>query len=208
MEKRDCSRCGKEYPIGWFVESGRCRMCEETIQGNRPRTRSFNPDELIKVAKPSKRMSCNKCGGEFREKDLRKGVCFVCLRKPWAELPSRLRSKPEPLPKYRPDMYWQEYEKYCRDVLIACGWDAHIPTNGSDFGADVIAKKESTKVVIQCKKYGGGRKVGVDAVHGAKAYYKADSAIVVTNSAYTKQAIHKANRIGIRLLNHDHLKRL
>lgn len=59
---------------------------------------------------------------------------------------------------------------------------------------------------MQCKRYKG--KVGISAVQevlGAKGYYKADKAMVITNSYFTPNAIKLANANDVELWDRNDL---
>lgn len=83
-----------------------------------------------------------------------------------------------------------EYEEYVSERLAASGFSniQSTPTSG-DYGADIICEKDGLKYCVQCKKYSNS--VGVAAVQeicAAKAHYKCDYAVVITNNAFTAQA--------------------
>ncbi len=108
---------------------------------------------------------------------------------------------------YRDDMTGYEYETYCADLFNYCGWKAETTPKSGDFGADVIATKGNIKIVVQCKKWKGS--VGFDAVKEvftAKTINKADYAIVITNSRFSKAAKKAANDTGVILVRHPDLK--
>ena len=102
-----------------------------------------------------------------------------------------------------------EYEQFCARLLADIGWDARTTVSTGDQGADVIATKDGTTVVIQCKKYSTpvGNKA-VQEVHAAMSYYNADKAIVVSNASYTTSAKQVAGKIGVLLLHHNDLPNL
>ena len=69
-----------------------------------------------------------------------------------------------------------------------------------DYGADLVLRKWGKKIVVQAKRY--ERNVGIAAVQevvGSIAYYKADRAMVVTNSNFTKSARDLAKRNEVEL---------
>lgn len=99
-----------------------------------------------------------------------------------------------------------EFERKCAQVLHDHAWDAS-PTPGSgDQGADVIAKKNGSVLVLQCKLYSQpvGNKAVQEAI-AAKAFYRADIAAVVTNSSFTKSALDLAKVAGVQLLTYQEL---
>ena len=83
-----------------------------------------------------------------------------------------------------------EYEEYVAERLAASGFSnlQSTPTSG-DYGADIICEKDGLKYCVQCKKYSNS--VGIAAVQevcAAKAHYKCDYAVVITNNLFTAQA--------------------
>lgn len=81
-----------------------------------------------------------------------------------------------------------------------------IEATSGDQGADVIAQRNGTKVVVQCKMYSlpVGNKAVQEAI-AAKQHYLADEAWVVTNNTYTKSAKQLAISSGVKLLHHNRL---
>ncbi|WP_083250561.1 restriction endonuclease [Acidihalobacter aeolianus] len=100
----------------------------------------------------------------------------------------------------------EDYEQFCAALLANNGWSVRLTGKTGDFGADVIADKSGHKVVVQCKQWSNS--VGVKAVqeaHTAMSHYRADQAIVVTTSGYTRAAKDLAESTGVRLLSHTDL---
>ncbi len=111
--------------------------------------------------------------------------------------------------KFRADMTGEEYELFCVELLTTAGWNAQTTQTSGDFGIDVLARKESLTVVIQCKRYQNS--VGISAVQeiiAGKAHVDADYAAVVTNSQYTSSAITLAQSTNTFLLHHEDLVHL
>lgn len=100
-----------------------------------------------------------------------------------------------------------EFELRCRELLEEAGWAARLTAGTGDQGADIVAEKGGTTVVLQCKRY--ARPVGnkaVQEVAAARTYYGADVAAVVSNSDYTEAARRLAHRNGVHLLHVDDLR--
>ena len=77
---------------------------------------------------------------------------------------------------------------------------SHETQEGVPYGADLVLRKWGKKIVVQAKRY--ERNVGIAAVQevvGSIAYYKADRAMVVTNSNFTKSARDLAKRNEVEL---------
>ncbi|MGF9763084.1 restriction endonuclease [Microvirga sp. 0TCS3.31] len=106
-------------------------------------------------------------------------------------------------------MTGREFELYCREILQEAGWRASLTPGSGDQGADIIAEKDSRRVVIQCKFYNGtvGNRA-VQEAYAAAAFQDAPYAVVVTNSVYTKSAHQLAHKNGVLLMHHTDLERL
>ncbi len=99
-----------------------------------------------------------------------------------------------------------EFENCCIEHFRKLGYQASPTATSGDYGADIVLKKGGIKTVVQCKRYKG--KVGVAAVQeviGAKGYYKADNAMVVTNSYFTPNAVELAKANNVELWDRNKL---
>lgn len=90
----------------------------------------------------------------------------------------------------------------CRDVLAVGG--------AGDLAADVLATlPDGRRVLVQCKRYAAGSRVGSGDVQKVGGTYslvhRADLAIVVTTSAFTAAAENYARTAGILLVNGQQL---
>ena len=102
-----------------------------------------------------------------------------------------------------------EYEMFCSEQLALNGWESHRTPLCRDQGVDVIAQKNGTRVVLQCKLW--SNPVGVSAVQeivAGRGHYGAHHGAVVTNSRYTSDAAALARTNGILLLSHSDLPQL
>ena len=94
-----------------------------------------------------------------------------------------------------------EFEQISAQLLRENNFDSVYVTQGSgDFGADITAHKDGHAYVIQCKKYSS--KVGLKAVqevYASKIHYKADKAVVLTNSFFTPAAEKLAEETEVEL---------
>lgn len=98
------------------------------------------------------------------------------------------------------------FEAHCARLLAAQGWAAHTTALTGDQGADIIAEKGGTRLVIQCKLL--ARPVGNKAVqeaHAARTHFGAAHAAVVSNADFTRAARDLASSTGILLLHHSQL---
>lgn len=100
----------------------------------------------------------------------------------------------------------REFEAAIRVIYEKMGYTVTLTPVTGDFGVDVIAEKGNEKLAIQAKRYSGT--VGVKAVQEAASgafYYKANKAIVITNSFYTPKAKELASELGVDLINRKRL---
>lgn len=93
-----------------------------------------------------------------------------------------------------------QFESYLAYLFRQLGYAVEQTGKRGDFGADLVISKDGTRVVIQAKRY--AKNVGVKAIQeavAAKGVYGCQAAMVVTNSAYTKQArtLAEANRVTL-----------
>lgn len=99
-----------------------------------------------------------------------------------------------------------QFEHYLVELFKKYNYKAVRTQDTSDYGADLILKKDDQKIVVQAKRH--AQNVGIKAVQevlGAKSFYKADEAWVVANSHYTKSAKELANECGVRLVDRNEL---
>ncbi len=103
-----------------------------------------------------------------------------------------------------------DFEWLCAEILRNNGFENVVLTKGSgDRGIDILASRYEMKYAFQCKKY--SRPVGNKAVQEAysgRDIYKADVAVVMTNSNFTKQAINDARDLQVELWDGYKLKML
>lgn len=102
-----------------------------------------------------------------------------------------------------------DYEYFCKHLLEVSGWDVLTTPATGDQGADLIGTKSGVRVVFQCKFY--SQPVGNKAVqeaHTAKAFQRADYAVVVTNADFTAAARQLAQSSGVFLIHHNALSDL
>lgn len=93
-----------------------------------------------------------------------------------------------------------EFEGYLKGLFNLLGYTVVQTSLSGDQGADLIISKDGEKTVVQAKKY--NEKVSNKAIQeivAAKNHYKANKAIVVTNSSFTKSAIDLALSNNVEL---------
>lgn len=108
-----------------------------------------------------------------------------------------------------------EFETIIGELFAALGYHNIERIGGSgDLGVDLIAvDPDGLAVVIQCKRYGRGNKVGSPAVQslmGTVVNRGADRGIFVTTSNFTAPAVQHAAtaRVPITLVDGDEITRL
>ena len=103
-------------------------------------------------------------------------------------------------------MSGKKFEEYLQVLLETRGFNAKITPASGDYGADLVLKKNGTKIVVQAKRY--KKNVGIRAVQeivSARRHYKADECWVITNSDFTEQAKRLALSNDVRLINRREL---
>ncbi|MGH0798219.1 restriction endonuclease [Bacillus mycoides] len=102
-----------------------------------------------------------------------------------------------------------QFEAYLGALFERLGYQTEVTKASGDFGADLVLYAENRKIVVQAKRY--INTVGVSSVQevaGAKNYYNAHEAWVVTNSSFSKPAYQLAKANDVLLLDRMELIRL
>ena len=102
-----------------------------------------------------------------------------------------------------------EFEQFLARLLTKMGYVDVLLTPNNDQGADILCTSaDSGRIAVQAKRWKG--RVGNNAVQeivGAMHYYKCQSGLVITNSAFTTSAITLAAVIpGVELRDYYWLK--
>ena len=112
------------------------------------------------------------------------------------------------------DMTPREFEYFVGSVFETVGYDVQVTQATRDGGCDIIATKNDGLVpymiLIECKHYHRNHKVDVGLVrglYGVQSDRKANKAVLVTSSSFTKDARQFANNQNtlITLLDIDDL---
>lgn len=107
-------------------------------------------------------------------------------------------------------MKGSEFETFVVELLKCNGFSNVSQTKLSgDFCVDVIGFKDNKKYVFQCKRFKG--KLGLKPIQEAyagKRHYRADEAVVVTNSEFTKAAMELASDTDIICCDRNQLAKL
>ncbi|KUO78953.1 MAG: hypothetical protein APF81_22145 [Desulfosporosinus sp. BRH_c37] len=95
----------------------------------------------------------------------------------------------------------REFEELVAEVFSQQGYNVEITPATRDGGCDIIATREihgiPYMILIECKRYSAGHKVDVQLVRsllGVQSDRKANKAILVTSSLFTRDAQEFANR--------------
>lgn len=94
----------------------------------------------------------------------------------------------------------EEFEKFLLAHFQNLGYRGDTTPKSHDYGADLVLCKDNKKTVVQAKRWSS--KVGIEAIQqiiGAKAYYKANNSIVITNNYFTSSAINLAESSDVEL---------
>ena len=102
-----------------------------------------------------------------------------------------------------------EFEEYVAKLYQRLGFETTVTRKSGDQGADIIAKRNGRKYIIQAKFYNSpvGNKA-VQEVVAALAMYQADYGIVVTNSTYTQSAIELAKANDVELIDKKRIEEI
>lgn len=102
-----------------------------------------------------------------------------------------------------------EFERWCTKIISSNGWVANTTKSTGDQGADVVAEKGGSRIVLQCKLYSSpvGNKA-VQEAYSAQRHYMANASAVVTNASFTPSAIALAATTGVQLLHYTDLNLL
>ena len=101
----------------------------------------------------------------------------------------------------------REFEKLIRALFERMGYDARLTSFVSDYGADVIARKNEETIVVEVKKF-QDQVVGrpeVQKLLGSMFKYSANKAIFITTSEFTHQARELERTAPLELWNRTKL---
>ena len=104
-----------------------------------------------------------------------------------------------------------DFEKHVMALFEKAGFPAVVTPRSKDYGMDGYAEHPEGLIVVQCKRYGLGHKVGFEPVQRFKAVMsdaKAFRGYVVTTSTFTAGAVEYADAaVGMILIDMDVLVR-
>lgn len=107
-----------------------------------------------------------------------------------------------------------EFEEAVAHVLTRVGYrDLRRVGGAGDLGADLVGRDRAGRsVIVQCKRYAPGSRVGSPAVQlfiGMQAtHHRAERGLFVTTSGFTAPAVDLASQHGITLIDGAELSRL
>lgn len=93
-----------------------------------------------------------------------------------------------------------DFELFLADYFRNQGYCVEVTQATGDFGADLILKKGRKRIVVQAKRWAG--RVGVSSVQeviAARHYYRANEALLITNSTLTRNAQKLAHVTAVRV---------
>ena len=103
-------------------------------------------------------------------------------------------------------MTGEEFEVFVAGLFKQRGYEITLTQTSGDYGADLILERDFQKIVVQLKRLSSPVSLkAVQEVLGAKYYYNADSAWVITNSTFTKSAVELAEKSNVRLFDKNKL---
>ena len=106
------------------------------------------------------------------------------------------------------EMTGWEFERWLEGFFKQLGFEIQRTPYRGDFGADFVLTWNKTRIAVQAKR--SALQVGVRAIQevvAAKAYYKCDHSMVVTNNYFTEQALILARANGVWTRSRDDLAR-
>lgn len=104
-----------------------------------------------------------------------------------------------------------EFEEFVGELFKKMGYNVTITKKTGDYGVDLVAKVDKDVIAVQVKRYAHGNNVGAEEVQellGASWKYKANKAILVTTSDFTRQAAEQSKEAPIELWDKDYLYKL
>lgn len=102
------------------------------------------------------------------------------------------------------------FEHFMTELFKALAWPAEHRGRPGDGGADVLVRRRSGDMAVQCKWHGRGKRAGVEGVrevYAAQHRLGTPHALVVTNQFFTTAAKEEAALFHIELWNRDELSR-
>lgn len=102
-----------------------------------------------------------------------------------------------------------QFEDFLADLYSKQGFAVRKIGGKGDFGVDLLVKKDGVITAVQAKRY--TKNVSLDAVqqvYAGKTFYKADRAVVVTSSHFTRAARMLAEPCEVDLIDIETLDKI
>ncbi|MEE6177133.1 restriction endonuclease [Mycobacterium sp. 050134] len=102
------------------------------------------------------------------------------------------------------EMSGTEFEGFVAAQLRARGWSVTHTGGTGDYGVDLVAQRDGTRLAVQCKRL--AKAVGVAAVQQVVAgarHHGCDQAVVVSNRSFTRAAHQLAITHRCRLVGRE-----
>ncbi len=96
------------------------------------------------------------------------------------------------------------FEGLCSDLFRSMGYATRLTPPTNDGGYDILLNGGGESVVVECKCYSIGHKVGRPSVQklvGANNIVLADRMIFITTSDFSSSAVSYAREVGVELIN-------
>ncbi len=108
--------------------------------------------------------------------------------------------------KHIDKMSGSEFEHHLANYFASQGYKIELTPASGDYGADLVLRTRTECIVVQAKRWNS--KIGVSAVQEistARHFYRANSALLITNSSLTKSAKELARRANVSVWERDKL---
>lgn len=96
----------------------------------------------------------------------------------------------------------RKFENFILEFFRELGYKADLTPKTGDYGGDILAKKNRESIVVQVKRYKSSNVVGVHHINqvvGARQFYNANKAIIITTSYFSKNGRALAKRTNVEL---------
>lgn len=110
------------------------------------------------------------------------------------------------IPQRFQDFTPSDFEDFVAQLFRDQEYTVQQTKYSGDFGADLLIGEAPNLVVVQVKRYAPTTKVGVSDVNqliGARSYYQAKMAIIVTTSSFTPQALLLCDKTDVTAWDWD-----
>jgi len=102
------------------------------------------------------------------------------------------------------DLNGYAFRYVCAELLTKYGYrDVRVISLRDDNGADLLAQDSTGSWVVCCMNH--RRQDGVSGVQRAKAYYKADHAMLITTAKFSPGLLQRGRRLGITMVGSTQL---